>query len=336
MAAFLRPDGSVVNLSEEDTEEQIQAAKVSGNFFSVLGMGAILGRTLSAVEMSSNANVTVLSYGFWRRHFGEAKDVVGTKLRMDGSTFEVIGVMPEEFAFPAKDTQVWAEASDAQVWVPINSDARWAKFQTIWLADACGVIARLRAGISAERAQAEMNVVAKQLAQEHPATDSDLAIRVIPLANYLVAPKLRLTLWLFFGAVVFVLLIPCANVAGLFLARTFGRRKMFATQVALGAGRRHIAQQVFAEAVVLAFPSGVLGIGLAAMGVKVLTLVAPANLPGLEAVRLNAWVLSFALGASFAVAILSSVVPATTIASVPSAKTAMEIYLRNMRYLRDR
>lgn len=310
MAAFLRPDGSVVNLSEGDREEQIQAAKVSGNFFSVLGTSAILGRTFSAGEMSSSANVAVLSYGFWRMQFGGAKNVVGTKLKMDGSSFEVIGVMPEEFAFPAKDTQVWAEARDAQVWVPINSDTRWAKFQTIRLADAFGVIGRLRAGISAQRAQAEMNVVAQQLAQEHPATDSDLAIRVIPLANYFVAPKLRLTVWLFFGAVVFVLLIACANVAGLFLARTFGRRKMLATQVALGAGRRHIAQQVFAEAVVLTFPAGVLGIGLAAMGVKALTLVAPANLPGLEAVRLNGWMLSFALGASFVAAILSSVVPA--------------------------
>jgi predicted permease len=310
MAAFLRPDGSVVNLSEGEAEEQIQAAKVSWNFFPVLGTNAILGRTFSASQMNSGANVTVLSYDFWRARFRGAKDIVGKKLKMDGAIFEVLGVMPEKFAFPGKDTQVWADAKDTQVWVPLDSDARWPKFQTIRLADAFGVIGRLKPGISVEREQADMNVVAQQLAREHPETDLDLGIRVIPLASYIVAPRLRLTLWLFFGAVVLVLLIACANVAGLFLSRTFARRKMFAIQAALGAGRRHIVQQVFAEAVVLAVAAGVMGIVLAAMGVKALTLVAPANIPGVEAVRLNGWVLTFAFVTSFAAAILSSVVPA--------------------------
>ena len=310
MAAFLRPDGSVVNLSDEDAEEQIQAAKVSANFFSVLGTNAMLGRTFTAGELQRGSNLALLSYDFWRERFGGATDVVGKKLKMDGAIFEVIGVMPEKFAFPAKDTQVWAEARDTQVWVPIDSDARWPKFQTIRLADAFGAIGRLKAGVSAANAQAEMNVVARQLAQEHPETDADLGIRVVPLESYLVAPRLRLTLWLFFVAVILVMLIASANVAGLFLARTFGRRKMLAIQVALGAGRRHIAGQVVAEAVVLALVAGAIGVGLAALGVKALALVAPPNLTGVEAVRLNAWVLAFALSASVVSALLSSVVPA--------------------------
>jgi predicted permease len=310
MAAFLRPDGSVLNLSQEDREEQIQAAKVSADFFSVLGTNAILGRTFAMAEMPSGANLAVLSYEFWKERFGGATDIVGKKLQMDGVLFEVIGVMPEKFAFPTKDTQVWGEAKETQVWVPIDSDARWPKFQTIRLADAFGVIGRLRPGVSAEGAQAEMNVVAQRLAQEHPETDLDLGIRVVPLTSYLVAPRLRLTLWLFFAAVIFVLLIACANVAGLFLSRTFGRKKMLAIQVALGAGRRHIVQQVFAEAMVLALVAGATGLGLAAMGVKALRLVAPVGIPGLEAVRLNGWVLAFAVVASFISAILSSAVPA--------------------------
>ncbi|MBV9179768.1 MAG: ABC transporter permease [Acidobacteria bacterium] len=304
LAAFLRPDGSVVNLAENDNVEQIQSAKVSANFFSVLSRSPLLGRTFTPSDISANTNLAVLSYDFWRRHFGSSRDVIGKNLVIDDAAFQVIGVMPSKFAFPAKDSQVWSPAKDTQLWLPINSDPRWPKFQTIRLADAFGVVGRLKPKVSPEQAQVEMSMVSRRLAREHADTDLDLGIRVIPLSGYLVGARLRLTLWLFLSAVVVVLLIACTNVAGLFVSRTCSRRKYYAIQIALGAGRSHILWQLFAEAVVLALAAGTIGVGLAALGVKGLTLAAPSNVPGLENVSLNALVLAF----TFLISLFSAVI----------------------------
>jgi putative ABC transport system permease protein len=310
LAAFLRPDGSIVNLTGADNVEQIQSAKVSANFFTVLGTPAVLGRTFTVGDVSINANAAVLSYHFWRDHFASAADVIGKKLEIDNVPFQVIGVMPPDFAFPAKESQAWSPARDTQLWLPINSDSRWTTFQRIRLADAFGVVGRLRAKARPEQAQAEMSAIASQLSREHPETDLYLGIHVIPLSLYLVGSRVRLMLVLLFGAVMFVLLIACANVAGLFFSRTFGRRKALAIQLALGAGRTYILRLVFAEAVVVALAAGVLGLGLAALGVKALIMVAPSDVPGLQNVTLNIYVLIFTLSTSLLSGVLSAIGPA--------------------------
>ena len=154
------------------------------------------------------------------------------------------------------------------MWLPINSDSRWAAFQKVRLADAFGVVARLREGKTNDQAQAEMSTIAAQLAREHPDTDRYLGVHVVAIANYLVKPSVRLTLALFMGAVIAVLLMACANVAGLFVSRTFARRQSAAIQIALGAGRAEILRQNLAEAILLGLVAGTVGLGLAAVGGK--------------------------------------------------------------------
>ena len=290
--------------------KQIQSTKVSGNFFSVLGTPALFGRTFTVSEIVGDPNLAVVSYEFWRQHFLSAKDVVKRNLEIDGVPFEVIGVMPADFAFPAKESQAWSQAKDTQMWLPINSDSRWATFQKVRLADAFGVVARLRENTTTDQAQAEMSTIAGQLAREHPDTDRYLGVHVVPLAIYLVGSRVRLTLALFMGAVILVLLMACANVAGLFVSRTFARRQTVAIQIALGAGRAVILAQVLAEAILLSLLAGTAGLGLAALGVKALITAAPSNLPGLQDVRLNGYVVLFTLAVSLLSGALSALGPA--------------------------
>ena len=310
LAAFLRPDGSIVDLTGSDNVEQVQSTKVSGNFFSVLGTPALLGRTFRASDIAGDPNLAVVSYEFWRQHFSSAKDVVGRKLEVDGVSFVVIGVMPPDFAFPAKESQAWSQPKDTQLWLPIHSDARWPLFQKFRIADAFGVVARLRENTTTDQAQAEMSAIASQLALEHPDTDRYLGVHVVPLPVYLVGSRVRLTLGLFMGAVIVVLLMACANVAGLFVSRTFVRRQSVAIQIALGAGRANILRQVLAEAILLALVAGTAGLGLAALGVKALIIAAPSDLPGLQDVRLNGYVVFFTLAVSLLSAALSALGPA--------------------------
>jgi predicted permease len=309
LAAFLRPDGSIVNLTGADVE-QVQSTKVSGNFFSVLGTPPLFGRTFTASETDRNPNLAVVSCEFWRRYFSSAKDVVGRKLEIDGISFQVIGVMPANFAFPAKESQAWSQAKDTQLWLPIQSDGRWATFQRVRIADAFGVVARVRENATIDQAQAEMSAIANQLAREHPDTDRYLGVHVVPLAIYLVGPRVRLTLALFMGAVMVVLLMACANVAGLFVSRTYARRQSVAIQIALGAGRADVLSQVLSEAILLSLVAGTAGLALAALGVKALIVVAPSDLPGLQSVRLNGYVVLFTMAVSLLSGVLSALGPA--------------------------
>ena len=310
MAAFLRPDGSIVNLTGTDNVEQVQSTKVSGNFFSVLGTPALFGRTFKASEIAGNPHLVVISYEFWRQHFSSAKDVIGRRMEIDGASFEVIGVMPAEFAFPAKESQAWSQARDTELWLPIESDARWAAFQKFRIADAFGVVARLHGNTSTDQAQAEMTTLAGQLSREHTDTDRYLGVHVLPLEIYLVGSRVRLTLGLFMGAVILVLLMACANVAGLFVSRTFARRQSIAIRIALGAGRSDIFRQVMTEAILLALVAGAAGLSLAALGVKALIVLAAFDLPGLHDVRVNGYVVLFTLGVSLLTGALSAFSPA--------------------------
>jgi putative ABC transport system permease protein len=293
LALFIRPDGARMTLTGLSEPELIQGARVSSNFFSLLGVAPAMGRTFQ----EGDANVAVLSYPFWKQR----NQRLGSNIEVDRVLYRVIGVMPSTFQLPAKEVAVWTLISD---------DPRWAAFQKIRLADAFGAVGRLKNTKTTERTQAEMDVLASRLARDNPNTDALLGIHVVPLTSYVIGARLRQVLWLFLGAVALVLLIASTNVAGVVLARSLGRRKSFAIQMALGAGRTHILRQLAAETALLALAAGVLGLALATVGIRLLILAAPPGIPGLEQVGLNGAVLAFTFLISIAAGAISGLGPA--------------------------
>jgi predicted permease len=301
IAAVARPEASVITLTGGREPERIQSAKVEGNAFSVLGAVPLLGRTFSSTEARRGESVVVLSYGFWQRHFGGSRGVLGRMLHLDHQSYTIIGVMRPSFQFPSKD---------AQLWLLISADARWAKFQQFRFADAFTAVARLKRGVSLMEAGTEMQAITKRLAIQYPATDAGLGVRLVPLAEQVAGPPVRRALWILAGAVLCVLLITCTNVANLLLARGAARSKELALRAALGAGRARLMQQLLTESIVIAGAGGFLGLLVTAIGLKTLLALAPADLPHLEDIRINGVVLAFTLILSLATGLFFGLFPA--------------------------
>src|SRR5262245_49925673 len=303
LALFFRPEAAQVTLNKGDQVERIQTAVVSTNFFTVMGIAPVIGRTFSPKDGEHGEDLAVLSYGYWQDRFGGSPDVLGKSLSFDKRTAQIIGVMPEGCQFPFKE---------AQFWLLNTADPRWpdSPWQTLRVPDAFAAVGRLKSQFSIADAQADMNVVASNLAQWYPATDAGLGISVVPLEIYVTGVNLRRALWLLLGAVTLVLLISCANVASLLLARGFARQCEYAIRAALGAGRMTLLKQLGAEAVPLFIIAGALGAVMAAIIVKVLRAVAPANIPRLEEAGISTEVLIFALALSVTTAMIFGMAPA--------------------------
>ncbi|MGH9752319.1 MAG: ADOP family duplicated permease [Blastocatellia bacterium] len=295
MAVILRPDGSEVILQSDAGPERIQGSKVSGNFFEMLGVGPLIGRTFSDDEARRGDDVVVLSYGFWQRRFGGDGAVLGRTLQLDNRSVTIIGVMPASFQFPDKN---------AQLWLLLSGDHRWIRFQEIRLADAFSALARLRSGVSIEEARAEMNAVAGRLAQQYPATDANLGIRVTPLFDQIAGAQLRRALWILGGAVLCVLLIACSNIASLLVARGATRRKELAVRAALGAGRLRLLRQLATENILLSLLGGLGGLLFAHWALRALLALVPEDLPRADGIAINGMALAFA----FALCLLTGVV----------------------------
>ena len=301
MALVFRPEAAQVVLTGNDRPERIQGAKVSANFFSVMGVSPILGRPFSPDEGERGDQVVVLSYGLWQRQFGSLPDALGNTLEIDGKSTRIIGVMPASFQFPSKESQLWL----------LNSaDPRWPTFSWIRLADAfCGV-GRLKANVSPAQAQAEMSTIARGLEKQYPDTDDGLGIKVVPLSVHYAGNSVRLALWVLFGAVVFVLLIACTNVASLSLARGAVRQREFAIRTALGAGRAQLIRHLLTESAVLSLASGCLGLCLALIGIRILVVIGPRDIPGLVETGIDLRVLAFTLLISMLTGLLFGLAPA--------------------------
>jgi putative ABC transport system permease protein len=306
------------NLATDDAPERIDGEKVTAEYFHTFGIQPLIGRTFTETEDTpGHDGVAVLSEGLWRTRFHQDPGVVGHSIHVNGVPLTVVGVMPQRF-----DPLL----SKSQIWIP-------SAFSAKQLADHddhyLNVLTRLRDGVSQASAQAEMNVLATLQQQRYPLDDKDRGFSVAPLGENLLGDQ-RVTLFTVLAAVGFVLLIACANIANLQLARARGRQKEVAVRVALGATPQRIVRQLLAENFVLAAMSAILGIGIAAAGVRWLLASAPAGVPRIDEARLDLPALLFACGIALLSSLVFGMVPAIRSAAVRLTETFNQAAARSM------
>lgn len=299
-AAAAAIDSTTLNLTGEGGEpERLRGVAVSASFFSVLGVQPLAGRTFAPDEDRAGApRVTVISEDLWRRRFGADPGVVGRPVTLSGQPYTVIGILADEHRYPDKiDLWIPFELSEAET----RPDNRGALY--------LDGIARLAPGVSIEQADAEADAIGRRLAQQYPESNTGYSFGVASLQEDIVG-DVRTPLFILLGAVVFVLLIACVNVANLLLVRAAAREGEVAVRAALGASRARIVRQLLTESLTLAVVGGALGAVLASWLIRMLVVLAPDRIPRLEEVGLNAPVLLFTLGVTLLTGFLFGLVPA--------------------------
>jgi putative ABC transport system permease protein len=292
--AALRPYG--FDSTGEGEPETFHSWLVTEDFFDVMGVAALHGRVPAREEFrAGHEAVVVLSHGLWRRRFGGDPSVVGRKLTLDGNPYTVVGVMPPEFHLMEKRGMV-----APFVFGEADARRRGASFLT--------VVGRLKPNVSVGAARGELKGIAERLAQEHPQTNREMGATVVGLSEQMLG-GVRPMLLVLLGAVGLVLLIACANVASLLLARGAERGRELAIRAALGAGRARLARQLLTESVIIASLGGALGVLLAWWGIDMILALSPGNLPRAEHVSLSLPVLGFATALSLATALVFGLIP---------------------------
>ncbi|HEY6251325.1 MAG TPA: ABC transporter permease, partial [Candidatus Angelobacter sp.] len=308
LTVFYRNSGwSRVTLTGEEPESA-QGTYASANFFAVMGVSPVLGRAFTPEEETHRERVLILSDALWKRRFGAAADILGKTLQVNGQNFQIIGVMPPVFQFPARDVQFWA---------PITTNAHWGEatsrtyvhgnsgadgFHWRWMA-----VGRLKQSVSPEQAREELNAISGQW-QDNPELKLH-ATTVVPLGVE-IATNERLALYVLLGAVGFVLLIACTNVANLMLARGAARLREMAIRTSLGASRSRLLRQLLTESLLQALIAGGLGLFVAYYGETALVRFGPADVPRLEQAGIDTTVLAFTFIVSLLAGILFGLAPA--------------------------
>ena len=297
-------DGDVA-IVEQGQPELLEGLRVSYDYFDTLGIKPQLGRSFLADEDQPETRYeAILTHGLWLRRFGGDPGIIGRTVRLNDKPYKVVGVLPESFrAFARLDRMAMPE-----IYTPLGYD--------LTQPSACRgcqhlqAVGRMRPGVSPEQARAELNTIMRDIVRENPKDYRDrTVIALMPLRDYMVG-KVRTALWIVLGAVGMVLLIACANVAHLALARASSRMKDLAVRAALGAGRARLVRQMLSESILLAILGGVAGVVLAWWGTSALTALGPKELPRAHEVRIDVPVLLFALLVSLLAGLLFGVVPA--------------------------
>jgi putative ABC transport system permease protein len=298
IAGFVPSVGGMVMNGADGTAETVPRQWVTQGFFEVLGVRAIAGRTFLPADDSARLNVVVLSEAFWQTRFNADPTVVGREIRFDGVLYTVVGVVPKDFQLVGQ-TSMWAM-------VPLSP--RRPGMRTAYNLQAVG---RLEPGVALAAANADMAAVADGLAREFAATNKGRSVVIAPMHDALIGSDLRLTSMLFLGVVGFVLLICCANVANLLLARATVRGRELAVRSALGAGRGRVVRQLITESLVLAIIGGTLGIGVGAALLNIAPSLIPRGLlPDAVTLAFDVRVVGFCAAAAVVVGVLFGIAPA--------------------------
>lgn len=277
--------------------EYAKVAEVGPEFPGVFDEQPVAGRFFTpAEEKYGSGGAAVIGYAFWQSHFGGNPGALGAKVRVQDRTLTIVGVMPPGFSFPEK-TQIWLPMNALELDTPSRSAHNYL------------VVGRLKPGVTVEQAQAQMTAIAGRLEQQYPPSNTGKSSAVVPLSEDEVG-SMRPTLVLMLGAVALVLLIACANVSNLLLAKATARTREIAIRAAVGASRGRIVRQLTTESVVLALAAGVLGLLLALWGSTALAALAPKNVPRIDEVRIDGWVLVFTFAISVAASLLFGLAPA--------------------------
>jgi putative ABC transport system permease protein len=286
------------NLIEGSEPEALRGALVTASLLPTVRVTPMLGRVfLPEEDQEGSSNVVILSHRLWQRRFGSDPGVLGRSVNLNARSYTIIGVMPPDQAFPNSDIDLWAP-------IAFNAAAK-ANHGSHYL----GSVARLKAGVSLEQATAELETIARRLEETYPGSNKGWGVKTIPLVESAVG-SVRVPLLILLGAVAFVLLIACANVANLLLVRSNARYREMAIRVAIGASRWDLMKQVLAESLLLSMLGGAAGIVLANWGIDALLALAPQALPRAQEIRIDTNVFLFTLLVSAATGLLFGLVPA--------------------------